>query len=147
MKLSIKLTITLLCLFISATAFAKLYKSVDADGNVTYSQSPPETGNYETIKVKKYKPVTPDASQRSLKAIQSIKQGADARKENDLVKNELKKNSKIQEENCNIAKKNLRLFTVYKRLKNEKGEYYRVPDDERERRIKAAKENIKQFCK
>lgn len=146
MKHCINLIFTLLLFFISVTANATLYKSVDADGNVTYSQSPPKTGNYKTIKVKKFKPVPANASQKSLAAKKLFADGAKAREENDLVKSELKKNQEIQKKNCTSAKQNLRLFTIYKKLKNDKGEYYRVTDTERARRIKTAKGNIKEFC-
>ncbi len=131
---------------IATSAPAAMYKSVDEDGNVSYSQSPPKTGNYKTITVKKYKPTSPDAAKRIQDARKSIEQGTANRKQDELLKTELDKNKKIMEKNCNIAKKNLRLFTVYKKLKNEQGEYYRVSDTEREQRINAAKENIKQYC-
>lgn len=146
MKYCINLTAILFFLLISTTAFATMYKSVDKDGNVTYSQSPPKTGHYEKIKAKKYKPVAPDATQKSLDAKKSFEQGTQTRNENDLVKSELEKNKKIQQQNCEIAKKNLRLFTVYKRIKKEDGEYYRVDDNERAQRIKTAEGNIKEFC-
>jgi len=146
MKHGITLIFALLLLFTSITANATLYKSVDADGNVTYSQSPPKTGNYKTIKVKKFKPVPANASQKSLAAKKLFEDGAKVREENELVKSELKKNRGIQKKNCDSAKQNLRLFTIYKKLKNDKGEYYRVTDTERARRIKTAKGNIKEFC-
>lgn len=136
----------LLLSFNSTTVQAALYKSIDADGNVSYSQNPPKTGNYKKIKVKKFKPVPADASTRSQNAKKSFEKGAQTRKENDLVKIELEKTNKIKQENCKIAKKNLRLFTLYRKLKNEKGEYYRVTDTEKAQRIKTAKGNIKQFC-
>jgi hypothetical protein len=147
MKQGLSLVLTLLIFIFSTTSYATLYKSVDEDGNVSYSQTAPKSGNYEKIKVKKYKPVPVDAAQKSQSAKETFSKGEQERNENDLLKSEKDKNKKIMQENCEIAKKNLRLFTVYKRLKNEDGEYYRVPDDERARRIKAAEDNIKQYCK
>ncbi len=147
MKYFIGISFTLTIFLTSSLSYATLYKYVDEDGNVSYSQAPPKSGNYKTIKVKKFKPVAPDAASKSLKAKESFAKGAKQREENDLVKAEQQKNEKILKENCAIAKKNLRLFTIFKRLKNEKGEYYRVTDTERAQRIAAAKENIKQFCK
>ncbi len=143
----IYISFIVLSFFITTSASAAMYKSVDEEGNVSYSQSPPKSGNYKTITVKKYKPTSPDAAKRINDARKSIEQGTEDRKQNKLLKAELDKNKKIMADNCKIAKKNLRLFTVYKKLKNEQGEYYRVTDTERAQRIKAAKENIKQYCK
>ncbi|MFV2059275.1 MAG: DUF4124 domain-containing protein [Gammaproteobacteria bacterium] len=148
MKHGLILVLTLLSFIVSTSTYATLYKSVDADGNVSYSQTPPKSGNYEKIKVQKFKPVpAAEAAKKSQAAKETFEKGKQARNEDDLLKIEKDKNKKIQQENCEIAKKNLRLFTIFKRLKNEKGEYYRVSDTEREQRIKAAEGNIKQYCK
>jgi len=148
MKYCIKLSMTLIIIAAlnSTAAFAALYKSIDEDGNVSYTQSPPKTGTYTTIKVKKFKPASSGVAKKTMDARKSIEEGAEARKKNKLVKTELAKNKKIQQQNCKSAKNNLRLFTVYRKLKDEKGEYYRVTDTEKAKRIKTAKENIKQFC-
>lgn len=125
---------------------AAMYKYIDSDGNVSYSQTPPADQPYKTIKSKVYKPVTKKARAKTKSAKESIQSGTDSKTGDKIVDDELAKNKKLRAENCKKAKQNLELFTVYKRLKGKDGEYYRVKDDERTNQIKLAKKNIKEFC-
>ncbi len=140
------LGILLLGLVISTSTLAGTYKWVDKDGNVVYSQHPPPNGQYESIRVKP----TPRNASSADKANEQSKQfleDATSKRQNDKkLKNEVKKANELRKKNCETAKKQLEFYTVYRRKKNDKGEYVRITDKEKEAGLKEAKQAVKDFC-
>ena len=64
----------------------------------------------------------------------------------EVVKEELSKNEEIRAKNCEAAKKNLEIYTVYKRYKDKEGNVVRMDDDERLKKIEESKQHISEFC-
>lgn len=138
--------IVLLTLMLSTAAQAGTYKWVDKDGNVVYSQHPPPSGHYESIRVKpapRKDKATPTA-QDSTK--QFLEEADRQRRDEAKVKTELAKTRELRAKNCATAKKQLEFYTVYRRKKDATGEYVRITDTEREAGMKEAKQAIKDFC-
>ena len=125
--------------------FAGLYKYVDEKGNVTYSQTPPENGQYEYMKTPRSKPAS-SASKTREDFREKINQAGEERKKEEDLQKEMAKNEELRKQNCEQAKKNLQTYTVYRRIRDEKGNVTRLDDKEREARIKENQQAIKDFC-
>ncbi len=138
-------------LLFSTQAGAGLYKYRDENGTVVYSQTPPESGEYEYMQTPRTagsgraapsRPApTPGASAGGGNALTDP-----AAADDPTVQAELARAQQLKKENCERAKKNLEVFTVYRRIKNEDGEVVYVDDNVRQQRIEEAKAAIKEFC-
>ena len=145
MNSPLRLALVIAGLILAPAAFAGLYKYVDDNGNVTYSQTPPESGQYEYMKTPGPKPASPAARTRDSYR-ESINQAAEERKKDEKVQEEMAKNEEIRKQNCEQAKKNLQAYTVYRHIRDEKGNVQRLDDKERAARIKENQQAIKDFC-
>jgi len=149
MKTLIQIVGLLLILgFASQMAVATTYKYQDASGNVVYSQNPPAdpATPYEVLGVRSHARPGTDSAPATSSAKKSITGTAEDNQANNQVADQVKKAQEIREQNCAAAKKNLEIYTVYRRIKNEKGEMVRLNDDERQKGIDEAKKGIKEFC-
>lgn len=149
MKTQIQIVGLLLILgFASQSAVATTYKYQDASGNVVYSQNPPAdpATPYEVLGVPSHARPGTDTPPASSSAQKSITDTSKANESNQQVADEVKKAQEIREKNCANAKKRLETYTVYRRMKNEKGEVVRIDDNERQKQIDQAKQAIKDFC-
>lgn len=148
---------------------AGLYKYVDENGNVVYSQTPPPSGDYKSVKLpkesRKQKLTAEEREAKRKKAREAIlgkeqeDENADSgtksssptgpsadEKESKLVKDEARKNKKERQELCKRARENKRKLEVYRRFRDEDGKVVRFSDEERAKRLKSANDAIKQFC-
>jgi hypothetical protein len=149
MKTLIQIVGLLLLLGIaSQTAVATTYKYQDASGDVVYSQNPPADPNtpYEVLGVPSHARPGTNSGADTSGAQKSITGTAEDNQANQQVADEVKKAQEIRAKNCAAAKKNLEIYTVYRRVKNEKGEMVRLNDAERQKGIDEAKKAIKEFC-
>lgn len=135
----------------AATAQAAIYKYVDEDGNVTYSETPPPKGtDYDYMR----KPKTPagtgaaaaPAAQDKSRAAESIKKGAEEREKHEAIESELARAQETRRQNCEAAKKNLQAYTTFRRFQNDDGSVDRMDDTERGRKIEESKQQIREFC-
>jgi len=123
-------------MILASTAFAGLYKWVDDEGNVHYSQKPPENKPYKTIKA------PPPAPQTS-KPVEFSEEESDIEK---TIKAETAKNQKLREENCAIGKNNLKSYQTFRRIRSKDGSVRVIDDKERKEQIESAKQLIRDFC-
>ncbi len=130
------LLLTAMMIFASS-AFAGLYKWVDDEGNVHYSQKRPANQQFERLKA------PPAAPENETPLFQSNKP-ADA--PNKAVAEETAKNKKIREENCAQAKKSLASYQIYRRVRDKDGNVIILDDKVRATQIKRAKEAISSYC-
>ena len=68
------------------------------------------------------------------------------KEQNDTVAREQQQAEQMREKNCEAAKKNLEIYTVDRRIRNEDGEVVRIDDEERQQKIDEAKQAIRDFC-
>jgi hypothetical protein len=142
----IYITSLLFCL-IMVSANAATYKWLDENGNVVYSQQPPEEGPYETIKTKRSPPASTGSTPApSTSFTTEVKQETEERELDSKVQQEAAKSEQMRADNCKAARNNLETYTVYRRIKNDQGEIIRLDDNERAKRIQEAKDAIKEFC-
>jgi len=131
---------------IMASASAASYKWLDDNGNVVYSQQPPDGRPYETVKTTKPSSVSsqPTPAQSSFEA--GVKQNDEERELDSKVQQAAAESEQLRADNCKAAKNNLETYTVYRRIKNDQGEVVRLDDNERARLIQESKDGIKEFC-
>jgi len=131
---------------IMLSAHGATYKWLDENGNVVYSQQPPEEGPYETIKTKKPSSVSLQPTPAQSSFSEKVNEEDKVRDIESKVQQEAAKNEQLRADNCKAAKNNLETYTVYRRIKNDQGEVIRLDDNERAKRIQEAKDGIKEFC-
>lgn len=139
-------------MLLATNADAATYKYQDQEGRTVYAQHPPASGPYtviDTPKTNKYgassKPATSQpAGKTSLK--ERVSKIKEKNKEDQDIAAETAKNQKLREDNCKNARKNLEVYQVYRRFKDDKGNVVRMSDAERQKKIDEARDAIKQFC-
>lgn len=147
------------------TAHAGMYKYIDEDGNVSYSQTPPPSGDYKSIKLpkeatrshltKKERDAARQKSRDSImgKTIDGEDPASDTRAganpdkaEEKLVRDEARKNKNERKDLCKQARESKNKLEVYRRFRDKDGNVIRYSDEERAKRLSNANEAIKQFC-
>jgi len=135
--------VTGLTLFLATSLQAASYKWTDEKGNVHYSQRPPPGKQYEKIKI--HKPPQPSDTKPAPSYSSPSSSSGDTGSK--AVEDEVAKNASIIKQNCEAAKKNLNVYQVYSRVKDKDGKIRVVSPKEREEKIQAAKDAIREFCK
>lgn len=149
MRLSILL---LLCVFsITAVAATKVYKWVDKDGNIHYSEQKPVNQQADTLQIKENKPTpTPEKAQDkpeedSNQALDDAQAQQRAKAEEALAAADTVNKQKL----CQQAKANrdaLNASVRVSRIDPETGEQVRMGDDERVNALQKAEQTIKEYC-
>ena len=131
------LLLTAMIIFASS-ASAGLYKWVDDEGNVHYSQKRPRDQQFERLKA-------PAPAPESSKPLHQSATPTDS-KGADTTAAETAKNKEIRATNCANAKKNLNAYQVYRRMRDKDGNVTIIDDNERAKQIEQAKQAINDFC-
>lgn len=144
--LKICLSITL-ALGVSALASAMTtYKWVDKDGTVHYSQEPPSSDNYQTLNVQTQSPSDDSSSNQQSTPSYSTPASSNNSDATDIIKKQEAQGQAQRQQKCTAAKKNLELYTTYRRFRKKDGTVIRMDDNVRAKRIEQSKEAIKEFC-
>lgn len=130
------LLLTAIFIFASS-ASAGLYKWVDSEGNVHYSQKRPANQQFKRLKEP---PPAPEDSKVLYKSTEK------SEKASTTLSKENAKNEKIREENCASAKKQLSGYTVYRRFRDKDGNVSVVDDKVRAERIKESEQAVNDYC-
>lgn len=120
----------------TSSAFAGLYKWVDDEGNVHYSQKRPIDQQYKRLKAPNPAPENTSP----------LYQQSSSPKDNDAASVETAKNEKARADKCDKAKKNLSKYQVYRRMRDKDGNVRVIDDIERAKQIKISQEAISDFC-
>ena len=138
-------------LFCTLSHAGQAYKSVDENGNVTFSQFPPsDEQETQSITVKTQKSSSASQSQKKLDSTrQKLLESSVERNTETAEKKEAKAEAERMAENCGKAKQQLRDIQnngrIYKTL--EDGDRHWYDEKEREGLINDAKNQVKQYCK
>ena len=129
---------------------AKLYKWVDPQGNVTYSErKPPPDSKSETIRLRS---ATLNA-ERARERLDDLNERAEEqRKDREFAENSATANAERDERlanNCRIARENMRILRTTSRIqdKDEKGEPYFLDEAGIEAKIAETQKHIDDNCK
>ena len=131
-----------ICLFLVLPVEAEVYKWTDEQGNVHYSQQRPQGKQYEKMKVDK----APRSSGTTTTPSYGSQPSATDDPGSKAIADEVAKNQEIRKKNCEAAKKNLKVFQIYRRVKGEDGKIRVVSEKERDEQIQRSKEAIREFC-
>jgi len=148
------LTVAVLVAFSLQAVADEIYRWVDEDGVVNYTQQKPRGTEVDTLttssgapRVREETPavpVTSAATQQPLNAEQQkMLEGLQAEE-----RNRQQEIVQIKEQNCQQSRDVLSRLTIKNRIrvKGEDGEYAVMPEDERQDRIAKAQEGIALYC-
>lgn len=136
---------------ITTSSWAGMYRWVDEDGNTVYSQHAPP-GAIESTVIKPPPPPAVDPEEAQKKLNQTMQKLDDASEDRELTRKkqeEEQKASATRETNCAHARHNLEnlLTRVRALVRTSDGEYVRLTEEERQKRIQEAKEQVSKNCK
>ena len=138
-----------LCTLMHPLAAADIYKWVDDKGRINYTQTPPPPGiTSEIINQAPAPAVAPaptDTPESRLKRLEEEQKDL----ETDTAKRELKKEyAEIRRHNCDAATRNLAILEQksQRRYMNANGELLRPTDEERQKLIDEARQQMEENC-
>lgn len=151
-----KLSILLFLCVLGATTLAatKVYKWVDKDGNIHYSEKKPPNQQADTLRIKEHKP-QPATNQNDPAANQSDLESESAAADDDAVLREQSEKALAaadqvnKQKLCQQAKANrdaLNASVRVSRIDPKTGEQVRMTDDERVNALQKAEKTIKEYC-
>lgn len=149
MRLSILL---LLCVFsVTVVAATKVYKWVDKDGNIHYSEQKPVNQKADTLRIKESKP-TPLPAESNKEADdneQPVADDAQSQQRSEAEQALAAADQVNKQKLCQQAKANrdaLNASVRVSRINPETGEQIRMTDDERINALQEAEQAIKDYC-
>ena len=146
-------TLLLATLLLHPSAFGDIYKWTDKTGEVHYTQTPPPGG----IASQKIEGAPPPAEsqqtiheeqQRLQERLEAFDERRAQQEEEETIRKLEKENSEINEKNCITAKNNLAKLHQggIKRYLTPEGDVIRLTEEERQRRINEANNQVEQYC-
>lgn len=126
-------------------AAVKLYKWVDDQGNVTYSQLPPPEQGAESLELKGIEGVTNSQAQERLGGLRE--RAETVRKDREYKSNYTSENRNREERikaNCENARQNVRVLETGSRIKADDGSF--LDDAQRVQRLQDAQQQVEEFC-
>lgn len=117
---------------------ASLYKWTDEEGNVHYSQTPPEHGQADKMHLKD---TTPPQNAAPAAAEEPEDQGIPEDAGQDTAE------AQARQRNCEIARYNLETYKTSDRLKQPDGTVIVISDEMRDAKMKEAQALIDIYCK
>ena len=134
-------------LAVSTGAAAQLYKWVDKDGRVTYSDQPPPSLQSKQLNLGTSQPAAPQRS--ALARDKELEKSRLDAKEKSKAADEAGKKAQIDQENCTRAKAYLRTMTDGGRITtyDEKGERILMDDKQIEVERAKAQKDVDEACK
>jgi lipopolysaccharide/colanic/teichoic acid biosynthesis glycosyltransferase len=138
-----------MALLVAPLAQAAIYKWIDADGNVIYSQTkPPASSEAQTIE----KHSTGTSDKEAQGQLESLRNKVKFHEEdrdirNDIAKQQTDRSSTIKK-NCEIARNNKSLLQTTARVtvKDEDGNDYFLADADRAGKVADAEAQIDRYC-
>lgn len=142
-----RLVLLACALAFSAGAPAQLYKWVDKDGRVTYSDQPPPSVQSKQINVNTGLPTA--ASRSALERDKELEKGRQAAKEKAKTAEEEGKRAEVERENCRRARANLASLASDGRVAmyDEKGERTILDDAQLAAERAKAQKAVDEYCK
>ncbi len=137
-----------LCALLPAHTSADIYKWVDDEGRVNYTQSPPPPGiASETIRQAPEPRVTPGRPS-AITQQERVEENKKEQEENAVQAEQKTQIEDIRRLNCDAATGNLAALELggSRRYVTADGEYLRLTEEERQQRIEEAKQQIEKYC-
>jgi hypothetical protein len=138
------------CLLLQGPVFADVYKWVDENNEVQYTQMAPPPGiKYILIQTAEHPIVAEDKTESEAPGEEPAAEEGQTQTDAETQSEYEAEVARISRENCKIARNNLAQLDMggHLRYRNEKGEYVNMGEAERQKRINEANRQIEQFCK
>lgn len=140
-------------LLLQSPVFAQIYKWTDDSGEVHYTQTPPP-GGVATEKIEgapgpAESPQTIHEEQQKLQQqLEAMEERRAERENKEALEEQGKKLDEIYEKNCITARNNLGKLQQggIKRYLTPEGEVIRLTNEERERRLAEAQQQVEKYC-
>ncbi len=129
-----------LMLLLAFPAQAAMYKWVDRDGNVVYSELPPPDA--KDVKAIAPPPRVPEAAPAPVAA-----QPAQDAPEDESNAKEIARFEEARRKNCEAAKRNLETYRIARRIRTADQELIVLDDATRAARIEQAEKDVATYCK
>ncbi|HDY85644.1 hypothetical protein LCGC14_1169020 [marine sediment metagenome] len=142
------LTFVLSSLF-ATTSFAEIYKWIDKDGQINYSQQAPQGVTATIIKAPPPPAIDPNAAQQKIdQLITQQESDEQMRLEQQNQQKVEAKNELIQQQNCTIAQQQLEQYqnNPGRRLIDADGNATRITEEERQKKIEELQKNVTEYC-
>ncbi len=128
---------------------ARIYKWVDDEGVVHYTQTPPPDRKAQPLRPR-IAPVTPEQARERLEALR--KRSQSERKNRELIEGEAKREQARERqmaENCRIARRNLEVLENSARVqaKDAAGNPFYLTEEARQAKMAQTRSQIEEFCK
>jgi len=126
----------------------KLYKTTDAEGNVTYSQTPPPGTQAETIEVRVAGPGDEAAQSQLQDLTERAESASEDRRFEATAAAEIREREERIRQNCETARENQRILQSAPRVQDTdaSGTPYYLDDAARQERLDKTQRQIEEFC-
>lgn len=127
--------------------YAQLYKWVDENGNVNYTQSPPPPG-IEGSTIKPPAPVNTETARKQLDSrLSNLDKLAGQRQQQDEEKLQAEQQSATQDRLCNQARARLASYQQPRiNVTDSNGLNRRLSEEERQREISRSRQQVNELC-
>ena len=138
--------------FLSGSLLAKSYKWVDEEGNITYSQTPPPD-NRASTEIEPPPPAAESPEKARKRLDTQLQQSDTARAQKKTTSEEAatsRQDAAQNRQNCENARTNLDTLQntpANRRFKMESGEFRKYTEEEKDEKVREAKEQIETHCK
>ncbi len=145
--------VTLMALFSTVAAAQTLYRWLDADGNVQYSDQPPPADAKDARTLNRGLPISDendgDDSKSYVEQEVEFQERSKKRAEEELKERKEAETAALWKSNCDSARSELQALNSggRKRQYNEQGELVFMTSEQVEREKKEASEEIQKWCK
>ena len=136
-------------LLLSFTVQAQVYKWVDENGQTNYSQQPPPSGQAEVVDVPPPPALNSQSAQEEIdQLIEQQKAAEEADQAAQKEAEEAAQQQAIKDENCRIARQNLRQYqdNPGRRVVDEEGNVTRLREEDRQQKMLEFQEQIDLYC-
>lgn len=139
----------ILLLALPALSHAQLYRWVDAQGQVHYSDSPPPPGAKDTRTVEKPAPSAGQPGKSWQEKDMEFRQRRAAEADAESKKAKEAEEARQKQANCEAARKNLQILESGQRVvtTNAQGEREFIDDTARQKAINDARKAVETWCK
>jgi Domain of unknown function (DUF4124) len=148
MKLTIAVSLLLLISIFSPAGFSDIYRWVDSNGKLHFSDQPPEDSATAEEVSSKMSPINRDSSTEETQKLQQVFQGETP--EEQAFQNQQKARQQRQDQNvtraCQQAKNNLQVLKGRVYFEDVDGNEIIVTEEQREQRANQLAEEIRRHC-
>ncbi|HEB26147.1 MAG TPA: DUF4124 domain-containing protein [Porticoccus sp.] len=143
-----KLVITIGLLLLIPTSFAEIYRWVDNDGKLHFSDQPPEDSTVSEEVSSKMSPINRDSSAEEIEKLQQVFQGETPEEQafHQQQKAQQQRREQSAERACQQAQYNLQVLRGRVYFEDPDGNEIIVTEEQREQRANQLAEKIRRHC-